>query len=515
MDLKNQQQYLIKRTTKYETFTAPRTANGRRHLALVHPLSQLGISLLITQHRAKIAKLIRASGVSLYRTDEDPQRAKAFKGLDFRRWDEMGARICSECAYVLKADISRFFYTVYTHSIPWAVLGKEKAKDWLVHNKTKLANHWSSALDAALQSCQSRETFGIPVGPDTSRIIAEILMAGIEADKEFASCTAGRVACRLVDDFLIGFDNEDAARRALGAWRSALWKFNLQLNDYKTSVLPSRSLFREKWKCEFDTIVISASHPKKQRRDIYRLIDLTLHHCLATGSGEPATWACQRLSTVSHTVDNFTIIVDALFRLARDFPSCTSHVAAFLINNQSRCDEKDLKARIARWVTLTLKTHLPHSHEVEVAWCLVVAGVFRISIGSAELTPIGQPPNSVVFAMLGMLRERRLLSVPLSKWGWRAKLKKSGIYGENWLPFYEAVRRGWTNDRGMISAVKSDPLLAKMLAAKVTFLEDQVFDAARIDISRRVFTKMASKTAGPVRPGRRPEGRRTITLTYS
>jgi hypothetical protein len=54
--IKSAQGVLISKTTNYETFTAPRLGSGRRNLALVHPLSQAGLSLLITQHRAKLRK---------------------------------------------------------------------------------------------------------------------------------------------------------------------------------------------------------------------------------------------------------------------------------------------------------------------------------------------------------------------------------------------------------------------------------------------------------------------------
>lgn len=130
-----------------------------------------------------------------------------------------------------------------------------------------------------------------------------------------------------------------------------------------------------------------------------------------------------------------------------------------------------------------------HSHDFEVAWCLLVSGVFQITIHEKDVVSFGPTPNSVNFAILGMLRERGLLSVPLSRWAWRSVFKKNGIYGENWLPFYEAVRRKWTKDKTIISAVTGDPILKKMLAAEVTFLEDHVFDAIKIDVVRRVFGK--------------------------
>jgi hypothetical protein len=450
-------------------------------------LPQLGLSLLITER-----------GTSLYRTVEDPAASKAFAGLDFRSWEMLAARLYSENPFVLKADISRFFYTAYTHSIPWAVLGKEKAKDWHVHNRKKLRAHWSNDFDTVLQSCQSRETFGIPVGPDTSRIIAEILLAGVESDKAFAAAVKGRKAFRLLDDFLIGFDDERAAHKALGALRSALWKFNLQLNEEKTGVARSRTLFREKWKLEFGAIVLASSDPKVQERDIYRLVDLTLHFCSEARTGGPALWACRRLAELPRFPENFAVTLDAFFRLARDFPLCTSHVAAYLINNQSMCREPDIKKRVATWIKATIREHLQHAHDFELSWCLLVAGVLKITIEKGDLDSSTRRPNSVVFATLGMLRERGLLSVSLNHWGWRADFLKRRIYGENWLPFYEAVRRNWTRDKGIISAVTKDPILSKMLAAKVTFLEDQIFDATKINISRRFFRKAVQRQAAQI-----------------
>lgn len=196
--INSQKGALFKSNTQYESFSAPRQKSGRRSFAIVHPLGQLAVSMAITQHRAEIKKLIRGSNASLYRTGEDVSKERAFRGLDFRKWETRRSKIQSEYPFVLNADISRFFYTIYTHSIPWAAIGKSKAKDWHLNNKAKLNAHWSNDLDKALQCCQSRETFGIPVGPDTSRIIAEILMAGIENDESFTHWLEKRSALRLL-----------------------------------------------------------------------------------------------------------------------------------------------------------------------------------------------------------------------------------------------------------------------------------------------------------------------------
>src|SRR5258708_4620773 len=122
---------LIRLATNYDTYSAPRNVSGRRALAVVHPLAQLGMSLLITERRKEIKAILQKSGTSLYNVSEAASEGRAFAGLDFHRRRRFAAKLHSEKAVILQADISRFFYTAYTHSIPWAVLGKEKAKELL------------------------------------------------------------------------------------------------------------------------------------------------------------------------------------------------------------------------------------------------------------------------------------------------------------------------------------------------------------------------------------------------
>jgi hypothetical protein len=491
--MKSQHSLLLKTTTNYETFTAPRARSGRRNLALVHPLAQAGLSLSITQHRKKIKELLAKSRSSLYQTTEDLKNSYAFVGLDFTKRNALQAKILSEYPFVLNADISRFFYTIYTHSIPWAAIGKEKAKQWLISDRARLSSHWSDELDRALQACQSRETFGIPVGPDTSRLIAELLFAGIESDHQFSLSLGERLSFRLVDDLTIGFETEDDANRSLVALRNALWKFNLQLNEEKTSVSPSREIMREKWELDHDAFQISDVDVEKQAIELARFFEITFHFCSSSKTDTPALWTCRRISQLKNIKENFELILDGLFRLARDFPRCMNYVASILINNQDFCSAQDIKKRIERWCRSTIKTHIRHGHDFEVAWSLVVCGVLKIKLSKDDLGGGGPVPSPTILTLLGLLHEKKLLTTPLSSWPWRAALKKSGIFDQYWLPFYEAVRRGWTSDKAMIKQVNANPVLARMLSSKVTFLEDRIFEAAQINISTRIFRSRGAR----------------------
>jgi hypothetical protein len=491
--LKAQQGSLMKTTTNYETFTAPRAKSGRRNLALVHPLAQTNISLLITQHRKPIKDLISKSTTSLYRTEDDLGNSIAFLGLDFSQRHPLQAKTASEYPFILSADISRFFYTVYTHSIPWAVIGKEKAKHWLISDRSRLSSHWSDELDRALQAGQSRETFGIPVGPDTSRIVAEVLFAGIESDEQLAPFLRDRIAFRLVDDLTVGFESEEDAYRALAALRNALWKFNLQLNEEKTFVSRSRQVMRERWELDHEAFLISDTDVNEQAIQLARFFELTFHFCSSSGTDTPALWTCRRISQLKNIKENFELILDGLFRLAREFPRSMTYVTSILINNQDFCSKPDTKKRIERWCRSTIKTHVRHGHDFEVAWSLVVCGVLKIKLHKSDLDGEMPVPSPTILALLGLLHEKGLLTNPLSTWPWKSKIKKLGVLDSYWLPFYESVRRGWSKDKNLVRAVNAHPVLARMLASKVTFLEDRIFDAAQINISSRIFRSRGAR----------------------
>ena len=115
---------LLGRTTLYGTFSTPRTTTSRRVLALPHPTSQLALSLIITRHYDEIRTVIESSNITLYNTAFGPTEKRAFTGLDFKARGERESQILARYPVIMTADIANFFHTIYSHSLPWAVLGR-------------------------------------------------------------------------------------------------------------------------------------------------------------------------------------------------------------------------------------------------------------------------------------------------------------------------------------------------------------------------------------------------------
>jgi hypothetical protein len=261
----------------------------------------------------------------------------------------------------------------------------------------------------------------------------------------------------------------------------------LQLNEEKTKIVTSPLIFREKWKLDFDKAPLSRIDPEQQLHDIEYLVDLALNACFESRTGMPAQWACRRLSRATVLDGTFQALLDSMFRLSRDFPICVSHVVSFLINNQQLCANQEIKTRVHNWIRSIVAIHLPQGHNFEVAWSLVAAGVLRIRLDDGDVPLDGTFPGSIVLALLGLLRERNLVSFPLSRWDWRGQLRAQGTFGENWLLLHEAVRRKWTTDKKLIGYANGHPLMSQALRENVAFLRDDVLDAQRINLDRRTF----------------------------
>jgi hypothetical protein len=77
---------------------------------------------------------------------------------------------------LLNLDVSKCFYNIYTHSVAWAVKGKEVTK------RNLRSYTFESRFDETMQFSNYKETNGIIVGPEVSRIFAEIILQQVDRD---------------------------------------------------------------------------------------------------------------------------------------------------------------------------------------------------------------------------------------------------------------------------------------------------------------------------------------------
>ncbi len=130
---------------------------------------------------------------------------------------------------ILYLDIQNFYGSIYSHALDWSIRGIEEAKN--NRNLKYNEKNFSEKLDYQVQYMNNGETFGLLVGTDISRIIAEIFIIMIE-NKEFEKNNFDLPIKRYVDDYKI-FYNKEEEKEIIKDIENIFEKYRLLINDKK------------------------------------------------------------------------------------------------------------------------------------------------------------------------------------------------------------------------------------------------------------------------------------------
>ncbi len=135
--------------------------------------------------------------------------------------------------YFAKLDYKSCFDSIYTHTYVWLV-----TKD--VNDSITFENgNLYTTIDRIMQNINARTSNGIIVGPEFSRMIAEILLQGIDSIVYNTLLNEGFVlgkhysVCRYVDDLFIFTDSEQLLDKIIKCYDVNSQKYKLQLNELK------------------------------------------------------------------------------------------------------------------------------------------------------------------------------------------------------------------------------------------------------------------------------------------
>lgn len=129
-------------------------------------------------------------------------------------------------------DISKCFAHIYTHSVTWASKGKEYAK------QNAETHSFEGRFDRLMQGANYNETNGIVIGPEVSRLFAEIILQDVDLDlvRTAAPLVLEEDYCvrRYVDDYFIFARSIDVADQVQSSLERSLEHYKLFLNNAKT-----------------------------------------------------------------------------------------------------------------------------------------------------------------------------------------------------------------------------------------------------------------------------------------
>ena len=147
-------------------------------------------------------------------------------------------RLEQKYRYMLRTDVASCFYHIYTHSITWAIKDKEYAKNNIGESS------FENTIDDLMQITNYKETNGIVVGPEFSRIFAEIILQQVDINllnrlKEKYNYHNGKdyEIRRYVDDYFIYSNDEKKLQVIKTELAECLSFYKLDINVSKTQNL--------------------------------------------------------------------------------------------------------------------------------------------------------------------------------------------------------------------------------------------------------------------------------------
>lgn len=140
-------------------------------------------------------------------------------------------------------DISKCFDSIYTHSIAWSTFGRDSVKNCLATSGNgSLNKSFPDEFDRLMQKQNYNETNGILIGPELSRIFAEIILQRVDLNVQ-SRLSANQILCgrdyeafRYVDDYFIFYNDDQTFKKITAELQSCLNEFKLSLNSEKEVV---------------------------------------------------------------------------------------------------------------------------------------------------------------------------------------------------------------------------------------------------------------------------------------
>lgn len=143
-------------------------------------------------------------------------------------------RLEQKYPHMMFLDVTGCFYHIYTHSIAWAVKGKAIAKG------SKNKDTFENDFDHLMQHTNYNETNGIIVGPEISRIFAEIILQAVDLAimrqlKEQHNYSLGRdyEIRRYVDDSYVYATSKKILEDVSAAYQEQLAFYKMDINKSK------------------------------------------------------------------------------------------------------------------------------------------------------------------------------------------------------------------------------------------------------------------------------------------
>lgn len=429
----------------------------RKMIKIPNPMHQAKLCETIVDSWSNITDIYKESNFSFSRPNLMGDRAA--NPAKFKEFIRRTFLASYPYSYELKTDISKYYPSIYTHSIPWAIHGKSEAKKKPI-DKNLLGNK----LDRGLQQTMYGQTIGIPIGPDTSLIISEII--GCKIDELLSSALPMVKGYRYVDDMHFFFHSYADAEDCLLKIQQILKDFELQLNPEKTQIRKIPRGIEPNWIIQLRTFNIRDTEIK-QYNDIISFFSLAFDLSLQLPNEYVLSYAVEKIKRIVLLSDkNFALLETMLLKTMIAEPSTIKEVFRILFTYDSKIRVQKIEKVLLDFI----RYHCKRKNDYELSWSLWMAKTFKIKLPDdiGELLSKIDNPISILIT-LDLINEGLIEKTKIDVANWLIKLDEQSLTDENWLFAYEISIKKWIGKD--FSYIDKVPYFKQLNKNKISFYD--------------------------------------------
>lgn len=359
----------------------------------------------------------------------------------------------------LRLDILNFYPTIYTHSIPWSLLGKEEAKRYFKIKNTRQAYFTSilptdakarlyklgDSIDTLVRNCNERQSIGIPIGPDVSFLVAELIGCRIDNEIQKSLADISHECIRYYDDYYFYLNSVGDADNVLKKVQKILYEFRLETNEFKVSINQLPFKYVDDWSLTLSSFKFNSANNYELRNYFSQLISLV------DKNKKQSSWiidyGLQRFEygNVKISRKHFDIFLTFLLQLLLFDPSNIDQVFKILLSYEYYLSNKR-KEKIENVLNQIIEEHSTLNHSFEVSWALWFYKSFRIKCHRDYLTLVLNSNDSISkLICLDLIKSKLFKGRKPALANLTTSLNSNSVFNEDWLIAYEAFRKKWLN----------------------------------------------------------------------
>lgn len=212
-----------------------------RPLSIVHPVPYVDLVNSITNNWSTIInrfsefqndKRIQCISIPVESIGKKSDKAETILNW-WQNLEQASIRYALIYKYCIKTDVTNCYGSIYTHSISWAICGKQWSKN---HRSPK--DSIGNIIDSSIQHLQFGQTNGIPQGSVLFDFIAEIVLgyADLELSRKLENIKECFKIIRYRDDYRIFSNSKELSEKILRELSDVLSDLNMHFNSKKTDI---------------------------------------------------------------------------------------------------------------------------------------------------------------------------------------------------------------------------------------------------------------------------------------